>query len=563
MYRVILLLMLAHICVAQSFFPKPPYTKGFFTNPVRIPVSLAGNFGECRPNHFHSGLDVRTNKVENIPIYAIADGYISRIKIEAGGFGNAIYITHANGTISLYAHLNKFWPALQEYVVAQQYKQKSWKIDLTPVPILFPVKKGQFIAFSGNTGSSQAPHLHMEIRDAKTDKPLNGLLFYNYKDTKAPLVKKLAIYDAYKSVYDQKPVQYNCVNKNGIIIPSKDTIITQTGLAGLGIVADDPMEDCLGVLGVFEVNLSVDGQPHFGWQLNNIGYEETRYMNALADYKTKKNGGSWIQLCYKLDGDKLGVYKNFNKLNGRINLNDGKAHKITLLVKDVNNNTTKMEFWMRSLLKVNTASKYPAMAMQEYKYDDNFVAFNWANNLIYDGIPLKIAKTDNANNPYSYLYQVHSSDVPIHDYFELKLKPKTVIPKNLWSKVAFVRYPFGKDTEKKGKAATYNGTWAVCNVRDLGTYELKVDEQAPSLSVNLSEGASLKGNKIICTSKDETTTVAQLIGKIDGQWVRFVQKGNSFTYEVDKYCAAGEHQLEVNAIDENGNSKMIILKFNR
>jgi hypothetical protein len=554
-----ILLFSVLLLFAERFFNPLKYPKGSFSSPVKIPLSLAGNFGECRPNHFHSGLDVRTNKVENIPIYSIGDGFVSRIKIEANGFGNAIYITHNNGYVSLYAHLNKFWPELETYVRTQQYKQKTWKIDLTPSPLAFPVTKGQFIAFSGNTGSSQAPHLHMEIRDVKTDKPLNGLLFYNLTDTKAPIVKKIAVYDVNRSIYDQSPKQFNCLFKGGVNVPRQDTIVCNTNYAGIGIVADDPMENALGVLGVFEMNMFVDGKQHFGWQLDNIGYEETRYMNAMADYRVKKNGGPWIQLCYKLDGDKLNIYKSFSRLNGRIFLDDGKAHKVEIITKDVNGNSSKTEFWIRSNLSSKFTRQYNLKALQENKFDNGNISFVMPPNLLYDDIPFQ-ANISNSAQPYSHMYQVHFSDAPLHDYFNLKLKTKANIPSTLYNKIAVIKYPYGKDKDKKGYAATTtDGSWVIANVREFGTYEIVIDNTPPTISGSVP--AILTTNKIAFTAKDETTRVQKFTGKIDGNWVRFVQKGNNYTYEVDQYCSIGNHQLEITAIDENGNSKSSTFAF--
>ncbi len=561
-FFLITILLLAIVAVSQTFFTSKKYPRGSFASPVKIPLSLAGNFGECRPNHFHSGLDVRTNKVENIPIYAIGDGYVSRVKIEAGGFGNAIYITHANGFVSLYAHLNLFWPGLENHIRFNQYQQKSWKIDMTFLPHEFPVRKGQFIAFSGNTGSSQAPHLHMEIRDAKTDKPLNGLLFYNMPDSKAPLLKKLAVYDANRSIYDQVPKQFVCTKKGTSYVTATDTIIINSTNTAFGIVADDPMEGALGVLGVYEVNMYVDGNAYFGWQLDNIGYEETRYMNAQADFRVKKNGGPWIQLCYQQVGDQLNIYKKFNTQNGRVNIADGKAHAIKMIVKDVAGNASELKYWVRSNVSSTYVRNYVLKANQVNKYDDGNIAFTMPKEMLYDDVPFSGAVKPCAN-PYSQLYQVHFSDVPLHTYFDVKLKPKTTIPASLAGKVAVVRYPYGKDTDKKGKSAKLEGAWVVANVRDFGTYEIVIDQTVPSLTCNITNNGKLSTNKIVCTSKDETTSVEKFIGKIDGQWVRFVQKGNSFTYEVDEHCKAGKHQLEINSIDENGNTKVSSIAFEK
>jgi hypothetical protein len=440
--------------------------------------------------------------------------------------------------------------------------QKSWKIDMTFLPHEFPVRKGQFIAFSGNTGSSQAPHLHMEIRDAKTDKPLNGLLFYNMPDSKAPLLKKLAVYDANRSIYDQVPKQFVCTKKGTSYVTATDTIIINSTNTAFGIVADDPMEGALGVLGVYEVNMYVDGNAYFGWQLDNIGYEETRYMNAQADFRVKKNGGPWIQLCYQQVGDQLNIYKKFNTQNGRVNLADGKAHAIKMIVKDVAGNASELKYWVRSNVSSTYVRNYVLKANQVNKYDDGNIAFTMPKDMLYDDVPFSGAVKPCAN-PYSQLYQVHFSDVPLHTYFDVKLKPKTTIPASLAGKVAVVRYPYGKDTDKKGKSAKLEGAWVVANVRDFGTYEIVIDQTVPSLTCNITNNGKLSTNKIVCTSKDETTSVEKFIGKIDGQWVRFVQKGNSFTYEVDEHCKAGKHQLEINSIDENGNTKVSSIAFEK
>src|SRR4051812_41234037 len=204
MHRPLCLLTLLFLCNtlhAQA----PAYPQDYFRNPLGIPILLAGNFGECRPGHFHSGIDIKTGGHENEPVYAAADGYISRIKMEPGGFGHGLYITHPNGYTTLYAHLNDFAPAVQAYVKKEQYSKKHWDVDIQLTPDQFPVKKGQQIAWSGNTGASTAPHLHFEIRNTKTEHPLNPQLFgLPVVDNIPPLPAEVAFYNANIDIGDTK-----------------------------------------------------------------------------------------------------------------------------------------------------------------------------------------------------------------------------------------------------------------------------------------------------------------------------------------------------------------------
>jgi murein DD-endopeptidase MepM/ murein hydrolase activator NlpD len=182
------------------------YPQGYFRHPLLIPMQLVANFGEIRTNHWHMGLDIRTQQRENLPVYAAAEGYVARVVVEPGGFGQAIYIAHPNGYTTLYAHMNGFFPALQQHVVSQQYAKESWRINQAFSPEQFPLNKGDYIGLSGNTGGSAGPHVHFEIRDTKTEKVLNPLLFkFPIPDAVPPSVVRLALYDRNQSTFLQSP----------------------------------------------------------------------------------------------------------------------------------------------------------------------------------------------------------------------------------------------------------------------------------------------------------------------------------------------------------------------
>ena len=547
---------------AQTFFSAKKYPSRAYQNPMNFPISLAGNFGECRANHFHSGIDIRTNKVENQLVHAIEDGFVSRVKIEAGGFGNAIYITHADGYVSLYAHLNKFYPELQEQIVRKQYQTKSWKQDIYFMPHEFPVRKGKFIAWSGNTGSSEAPHLHMEIRDAKTEAPLNPLLFYaGLADTKPPIIKQLAMYDGTKSIYEQRPNLLAITKQGNLYKPTNPKLLIKSKSVFFGINGGDYMENALGTLGIYEMRMYVDDKPFFAWQLDNISYDITRYMNAEADYKTKKGGGPWIQLCAKLPNDKLPIYKSFSTNNGIIDLSDGLIKKARIVVLDTKNNSSTLEFTIQG----NSMSNKPICEREfvsgiKNKFKNEHVEFELDEASLYDHICFKTSIQPSIS-PYSHIYQVHYPYVPLHTYFHLKLKPKQNIPLSLKDKIAVIRYPAGKETTKKGKAALLADGTVVTNVRDFGNYEIVIDQKPPSVLSTIKNNDNIsKLSRLSFTVKEETTTVKTCILEVDGEWLRLVQKGDIFYYEMDQHVKQGEHVFTLTVSDENGNTNQV--KYN-
>lgn len=535
------------LATSQAFFNTKKYTTGTYRNPLDIPMSLVGNFGECRPNHFHSGIDIRTNQVENLAVRSIADGYISRVKIEAGGFGNAIYITHPNGITSVYAHLNRFFDALENYVRNQQYQIQQWKIDLSFLPHQFPVHKGDFIARSGNTGSSQGPHLHLEIRDTKSESPLNPLLFFTQlSDTRSPQIKQLALYDATKSIYHQKPQLYPVRNGK----PGKDTLIVASDEVYCGIQADDFMEGAAGTLGVYELNVYLDDQPLFGWQLERISYDSTRYMNAMADYKTKKNNGPWIQLCHKLPNDRLPVYKSFQPTHGKIDLRSRNARKVKIVVKDMKGNSSSIQFVLSTKHQstANGCAK-PLEAGKPHSVTWEGAVLELTEEALYDHVCIEGGVQQGAKGT---TVQVHYSDIPLHTYSNLKIKMGNKPTVGNENKLAFVRQPFGKETKGKGKRASYKNGMAEAAVRELGTYVLVEDRMPPAIATRLNSGDKLgKALQFIIT--EETTTVDSVALTVDGKWLRLAQKGDRYFYESDSHFPSGIHQVEITAWDENRN----------
>jgi hypothetical protein len=326
----------------------PNYPQGYFRDPLDIPISLSGNFGELRPNHFHMGLDIKTMARVNLPVYAAADGYIARIKIEPFGFGRAIYINHPNGFTTLYAHLNDFSPAIESYVKQQQYEKESWQVFLELPPNLFVLKKGDFIANSGTTGGSQAPHLHFEVRRTLDDVNLNPMLFgFPLADQTKPVILRLAIYDRTKSTYEQSPRIIPVRNSPNGNVNMPVPIQVGSNKISFAISAYDTHSGSTNANGIYEAILYDNDRLVTDFVMDKISYNETRYINAHVDYKTRANGGPFLQHLSRLPGYVNPIYLNTGS-DGVLDVSDGSVHKIRIVVKDAYNNSSELNCTVQS-----------------------------------------------------------------------------------------------------------------------------------------------------------------------------------------------------------------------
>lgn len=548
-----------------QLFPVKNYPQGYFTWPVNAVKGLAANFGELRPNHYHMGLDCKTDQKQNLPVLAAADGYIAKIKIEPFGFGRAIYINHPNGLTTLYAHLNDFFPELEQYVKEQQYKQQSWKIFLEHIPPnLFPVKKGMFIAYSGNTGGSQGPHMHFEIRDTKTDKVLNPSLFdIPIPDNVPPVITRLAMYDRCISTYEQSPRFYPLKKINGIYSAGSAVIHTNTDEVSFAIAAYDTYTGSSNKNGIYEAVIYDNEVPQAGFQIDSISYDETRYLNAHIDYKLRSSGGPFVQHLSKLPGYNNSVYKTFNG-DGIISLEDDSVHHIKVVVKDANGNTSLVQFAVQrqpGTVKIKTAKN--SFSSTEFVpgfvnvFENSKISFYLPEQALYDSIRFRYSEVAAANG-YP-VFQLHNVTVPVQCYFPVKIKAASPFPGKM------VMHRFAGSKNDYVKAEPENG-WFKASFREFGNFRLMIDTIPPVITpIGFKDGMNCsKLNRIAFVITDNTEEIEKFTAVLDGNWLRFTNdKGRTFAYVFDEKCPAGEHELKITATDQAGNITEKLYHFTR
>jgi hypothetical protein len=562
LYKPVGLILFCFLCVtcAAQFFPPKNYPQNYFGWPVEAKKALAANFGELRPNHYHMGFDCKTDQKQNLPVVAAADGYIAKVKIEPYGFGRAIYINHPNGFTTLYAHLNNFNPELEKYVTAQQYQLKSWKVFLDIPANLFPVKKGDFIAYSGNTGGSQGPHVHFEIRDTKTDKVLNPSLFgFPLPDNVPPAILRLAVYDRNISTYEQSPKFYSIKKIKGVY--TTPLIITNTDKISFGISAIDKYTGSANPNGIYETIVYEDKNPVVGFQLDNISYDETRDLNAHIDYKLRSGGGPFVEHLSKLPGYNNSVY-NTSHGDGVISIKDDNIHQIKIAVKDAYGNTSLLEFGIKRNAAVSERTKISNFDQKEFVpgfinlFENNSISFYLSENALFDS--LRFRYNEIPQQGYT-IYQLHNANTPVHGYFPVKIKAASPMP----DKMVMHRFSNGRDDYAK---AEFSNGWYKASFREFGNFQLMVDTLAPTINpIGFRDGMNCsKLSSLRFVIVDNTEEIKNFTATLDGEWLRFSNdKGRTFIYVFDDKCAAGEHELKIVAEDQVGNINEKTYHFTR
>jgi len=566
-------MILAGLLLFPNIYSQKQIYFGKFNPPLDIPLYLSGNFGELRSSHFHSGLDFKTQGVTGKSVYSVNDGYVSRIKIQTLGYGNSIYITHPDGLTSVYGHLERFNDSIATYVKDYQYAKKNQTLDIYPDKELFQIKKGQLIAYSGNTGSSGGPHLHFELRSTSQQHPLNPLLYpFDIKDNISPVLDNLFIYP----IGETPPGRYATPKKiplkkiiGGFQLAYGDTL-TLKGTIGFGLEASDLLNDISNECGVYSIELSVNDKVVYLFRIDELDFSESGYINAHCDYHYMVETNKKIHLLYRKVNNRLSLYPLIIN-NGLINFNPEEVYKLNIIVKDAYGNQSQLGFYVKGSAPAVMTPKQDSIPAKILKwnspnyFENSQLSMSIPANSLYENCTFTYARTDvGYQKLYPFTHYLGDRFTPMQKPAEISISGES-IPEQLRSKTVVAMV---EDSNKISCLfTTLNGNRLIAQTTRFGKFTLVVDTVAPVITpLNIRPGADLKNQQSIRFQiRDELSGISEYYGFIDKSWVLFEYDPKNeiivYTFDTERLKTGIEHEMELYIKDSVGNQKKYLSKF--
>ena len=555
----ILLFFSVFLAKAQSIYPQD-----YFKSPLDIPLILAGTFGELRSNHFHSGMDIKTQQHEGLTVSAAADGYVSRIKISHYGYGKALYITHPNGYTTVYGHLQQFNDTIENYIKKKQYSQETYEIEVFPRAGELPVKQGEFIAYSGNTGGSAGPHLHFEIRD-KNQYPINPMLFgIDIKDTTHPIISSVFAYpmDQNSGVnHENSRVKLRLIPlQNGDYVTEN---INAIGKIGFGIETVDRQDQASNQNGVYNIASFLNGRRNFDLDFHTFSFAESKHINQLIDYDYYQTHNERIQKLFRINNP-LSIIKDVVN-DGFVTVKDSTNAVYKIRVADFKNNET----WVTLNINGTKDAMGTPKSIEKTPY---FIHHNQKVNLSKDGVNV----TFDANTFYEDFYMdfnvendtltLHKDIVPAKKYFKItfdvsRYKPEDRNHLYIARLVGYKGFPAYSSTK-------YSGNTLSTQTKTLGTYTIATDTIAPTIKPdNFFDGQWMSNFRFLKLKiDDEASGISAYRAEVNGKWIlmEYDYKTNTLTHDFnDNMIQDVKNNLKVIVVDNAGNSATFKAVFYR
>ena len=560
--RLTLLLCLVAIgLVAQESFPK-------YGSPLDIPIYLSATFGELRPNHLHAGLDIKTQGVEGKKVYAIADGYVSRIGVSPYGYGNVLYITHYDGYTSVYAHLQHFSGEIAKYVKQYQYNHKKFASQIYPDADKFPIKKGDLIAYAGNSGGSGGPHLHFEIRHTASEKPVNPMYFgYKIEDNVRPLIQGIAVYPlGEESTLEGgiKPMYFDVTENNGRYSLKDKNFVCANGEVAFGIRTFDQVGTSTNKNGPYLYELFLDDELAFQVEADSFSYSEPRYVNSLLDYRRyKQKKSSYV----RTETDPFNKLHMIEVRNGTVTVAEGDTVNVRFKISDFAGNSSTARFKLVGTAPVEV--ERPQHRRSEYfvKADGSLNS-----NITIDDFNVSMEKGTlfrdewiqtgqrDAKGCCSRVYRFGNEEMTTFKQFTVRIRPDEKWADHPRKYIAYIDNG-GKVSSLGGKMR--NGCMEV-ETRSMGEYAIKIDSVAPSVRTsNFKDGQTVSTLKSLRFKiSDDMTGVETYDIYLDDVWVlgQYDAKNALLYYEIDEKMKKGTNNVKVVVTDGVGNKKTLNAK---
>ncbi|MDR1340262.1 MAG: M23 family metallopeptidase [Prevotellaceae bacterium] len=535
---------------------------------------MSANFGELRSNHFHSGIDLRVGGTSGAKVYAIEAGHVSRIYVSGTGYGKALYIEHPDGHTSVYAHLDRFAGKIAEYVEEYQYSRQRFHVNDYTDTTLLPVKKGDLIAYAGNTGSSFGAHLHFEIRESELQAPFNIVSkgYITPVDDMPPVFHRIAVFtlDSINDVTRPRLLKAEAaVKRETKYVPVKTSVFEVCNPVFIGINANDYQPGNTSRHGIYQMKAYIDNELFYSFKMDGFEFKYTRYINSFIAYDELIDNKFTYIKTYREEGNKTPFYENVRN-NGLIILKDTLSHSIRIELFDDLLNKSVADFKIRKSSKVATkhqtanAAQFITMHWNsafEY-YEDGLELYIEPESLYSDAL-FKSAKSEKAD-AYSSLWNLGYENIPLHNVIKLKIKPSD-LPPHLKEHAYIARQNRDESISHCGGRFDANGFLAA-EISSFGKYFISVDTVPPKVSVNAKGNNFSASTKLTVSVSDNISGIESCNGYIDGKWVLFEHdpKTNSMTYIFDKKQMdqkGRKRQLKVIAGDNCKNTTTFLYDF--
>lgn len=569
MMRRTFYLLLSQLLVIHAFGQKEPA----FHPPLKIPMYLSGNFGEIRSDHFHSGIDIKTQGTIGHQVFSVESGHVSRIKVQANGYGKSIYVNHPNGTTSVYGHLDHYRDDIAKYVERMQYSRQSHMVDLYLSPDTFPLEKGEFIAYSGNTGGSSGPHLHFEIRNSSNQHPTNVLKYnFNIKDQTPPRFLSMNLYPLQEDAHvngEFEKVTSTLVKDQGIYTVPWGTKIDAAGSLGISVEVFDYLNGSSNRCGIYTLEMYVDEKLSYKHTMDEFAFSETRYINAHTDYQLRVTTGAKAHRLHRLPNNRLRIYDRAAGMDALV-VDEQRKYQLRIVATDVAGNSSELRFVIQGdTLAIAPASKEDSyVKTMDYKqvnrYSNDQLSLEIPANALYQNIDFSFSSAPPSHGSLTSFYQIANREIPVHKAYTLSVKCPP-IDASLHNKILLISQNEQNEVESAG--GKYVNGELVASLRNFGSFALALDTIAPQIILKNGIPVSKQSGKevILFTILDDLSGIERYDGFIDNHWALFEYDPKNdllyYTLDEERINRGSEHELELYVSDAKGNVNLFHTTF--